>query len=146
VSQTCYRVMPNKSPNTPTCGLIKTRSMNKTTKSCSTYLSAKRLQRGHCVSRTPFPRALSSALLYVVYKVLMGHRHSMHIGISSRLSGVMLLLLVAAVRDGQGVRSCCAVPGGQSARGRRGAGAFAQCMYILAHIHPLYMSADTLDS
>ena len=47
----------------PTCGLIKTRSMNSTTKSCSTYLSPKRLHRGHCVRRTPLPEALSSALL-----------------------------------------------------------------------------------
>ena len=30
-----------------TCGFTRTRSMNKTTKSCSPYLSANRLQRGH---------------------------------------------------------------------------------------------------
>ena len=29
--------------------------MNRTTKSCSTYLSANRLQRGHCISRTSPP-------------------------------------------------------------------------------------------
>lgn len=46
-----------------TCGLIKTRSMNSTTKSCSTYLSPNRLHRGHCVNRTPLPKARSSALL-----------------------------------------------------------------------------------
>ena len=49
-----------------TCGLIKTKSMNSTTKSCSTYLSAKRLHRGHWVNRTPLPRDRSSALLYDV--------------------------------------------------------------------------------
>lgn len=38
-----------------TCGLTRTRSMNKTTKSCSTYLSANRLQRGHCVNLTSPP-------------------------------------------------------------------------------------------
>ena len=38
-----------------TCGFTRTRSMNKTTKSCSTYLSANRLQRGHCVNLTSPP-------------------------------------------------------------------------------------------
>ncbi len=35
-----------------TWGFTSTRSINSTTKSCSTYLSAKRLHRGHCVSLT----------------------------------------------------------------------------------------------
>ena len=65
-----------------TCGFMSTKSMKITTKSCSTYLSAKRLQRGHCVRRTPFPSARSSALLYVVYSVFTGARHSMQIGIA----------------------------------------------------------------
>ena len=39
----------------PTCGFTRTRSINSTTKSCSTYLSANRLHRGHCVSRTSPP-------------------------------------------------------------------------------------------
>ena len=34
--------------------------MKRTTKSCSTYLSANRLQRGHCINRTsPTPVALA---------------------------------------------------------------------------------------
>lgn len=65
-----------------TCGLINTKSINKTTKSCSTYLSAKCLQRGHCVRRTPFPNDRSSALEYSVYRVLTGYRHSMQMGIA----------------------------------------------------------------
>ena len=32
--------------------------MNKTTKSCSTYLSANLLHRGHCVNRTSLPTPL----------------------------------------------------------------------------------------
>lgn len=64
-----------------TSGLINTKSINKTTKSCSTYLSAKPLQFGHCVRRTPLPRARSSALEYVVYSTGMGWRQEMHIGI-----------------------------------------------------------------
>lgn len=64
-----------------TCGFMRTKSMNMTTKSCSMYLSAKRLHRGHCVNRTPLPSARSSALLYEVYSVLTGARHSMQIGI-----------------------------------------------------------------
>lgn len=59
--------------------------MNKTTKSCSTYLSAKRLQLGHWVRRTPFPKVRSSALLYTVYKFLTGVLHVMHIGILEEL-------------------------------------------------------------
>lgn len=39
----------------PTCGFTSTRSIKSTTKSCSTYLSANRLHRGHCVSRTSPP-------------------------------------------------------------------------------------------
>lgn len=38
-----------------TCGLTSTKSMNSTMKSCSTYLSAKRLHRGHWVNRTSPP-------------------------------------------------------------------------------------------
>lgn len=49
-----------------TCGLINTRSMNKTTKSCSTYLSQKRPQFLHTVSRTPWPLDRSSARVYSV--------------------------------------------------------------------------------
>ena len=41
----------------PTWGFTSTRSMKSTTKSCSTYLSAKRLHRGHCISRTSAPAA-----------------------------------------------------------------------------------------
>lgn len=39
--------MKRNTTQTRTCGFTRTRSMNKTTKSCSTYLSANRLQRGH---------------------------------------------------------------------------------------------------
>lgn len=66
---------PNPSPlvvGIRTCGLIKTKSMNSTTKSCSTYLSANFLQRGHCVRRTPLPSARSSAFEYSVYSVFTG--------------------------------------------------------------------------
>jgi hypothetical protein len=56
--------------------------MNSTTKSCSTYLSANLLHRGHCVSRTPLPSARSSAFEYSVYSVFTGYRHSMHMGIA----------------------------------------------------------------
>lgn len=40
-----------------TCGFTSTKSMNSTTKSCSTYLSANLLHRGHCVKRTSPPPA-----------------------------------------------------------------------------------------
>lgn len=70
--------------------------MNTMTKSCSTYLSANPLQRGHCVRRTPLPSARSSALEYVVYSVLTGNRHSMQIGI----------VLAATLRVGVFVRRC----------------------------------------
>jgi hypothetical protein len=49
-----------------TCGLISTRSMNSTTKSCSTYLSQKRPQFLQTVRRTPWPLDRSSAPEYSV--------------------------------------------------------------------------------
>lgn len=70
-----------------TCVLINTKSINSTTKSCSTYLSANFLQRGHCVKRTPLPSARSSAFEYSVYSVLTGYRHSMQMGIALRPLG-----------------------------------------------------------
>lgn len=66
-----------------TCGLINTRSMNCTTKSCSTYLSQNFPQFLHTVSRTPWPLLLSSAPEYSVYSVLTGYRHSMQMGIAA---------------------------------------------------------------
>lgn len=64
-----------------TWGLMSTRSINRTTKSCSTYLSQKDPQFLHTVSRTPWPVDLSSAPEYSVYSVFTGYRHSMQIGI-----------------------------------------------------------------
>jgi hypothetical protein len=64
---------------TLTCGLIKTRSMKSTTKSCSTYLSQKRPQLRHTVRRI-FELA-SPAPEYCVQRVRTGCRHSIQIGI-----------------------------------------------------------------
>jgi len=64
-----------------TSGLINTRSMKSTTKSCSTYLSANPLQRGHSVRRTPLPSEESSAREYVVKSVGSGRRQWMQMGI-----------------------------------------------------------------
>src|SRR3569833_1011812 len=60
---------------------MRTRSMNSTTKSCSTYLSQKRPQFLHTVSRMLCPLVLSPAPEYCVHSVLTGCRHSMQMGI-----------------------------------------------------------------
>ena len=64
-----------------TCGLIKTRSMKSTTKSCSTYLSQNRPQFLQTVSRILWPLDLSPAPEYCVHSVLTGCRHSIQMGI-----------------------------------------------------------------
>lgn len=66
-----------------TCGLMRTKSINSTTKSCSTYLSQNRPHRRHTVSRMLWPLDLSSAPEYCVHSVLTGCRHSMQMGIVS---------------------------------------------------------------
>lgn len=43
--------------------------MNSTTKSCSTYLSAKRLHRGHCVNLTSVP-VVALALISMTFDTL----------------------------------------------------------------------------
>lgn len=78
-----------------TCGLINTRSMKSTTKSCSTYLSQKRPQFLHTVSRMLCPPDLSPAPSR--QSVFTGWRHSMQIGIFGRsYRGIM------AVHSGEG--------------------------------------------
>lgn len=67
-----------------TWGLIRTKSIKSTTKSCSTYLSQKRPQLRHTVSRILCPLALSPAPEYAVQSVLTGCLHSMQIGILPR--------------------------------------------------------------
>lgn len=63
--------------------------MNSTTKSCSTYLSQKRPQFLHTVSRILWPLDGSPAPEYWVHSVLTGCRHSMQIGISSKYLGTI---------------------------------------------------------
>lgn len=76
---------------TLTCGLIRTKSMNMTTKSCSTYLSQKLPHARHTVSRMLCPLA-PAAPEYSVHSVSTGCRHSMQIGI--------LLSLATSTRAG----------------------------------------------
>ena len=65
---------------TLTCGLIRTKSINMTTKSCSTYLSQKLPHARHTVSRMLCPLA-PAAPEYSVHSVSTGCRHSMQMGI-----------------------------------------------------------------
>jgi hypothetical protein len=64
-----------------TCGLIKTRSINMTTKSCSTYLSQNRPQFLQTVRRMLWPPDLPPPPSR--QSVLTGCRHSMQMGMAS---------------------------------------------------------------
>lgn len=119
----------NHPPETPrrTCGLIRTKSMNSTTKSCSTYLSQKLPHLRHTVSRMLCPLDLSPAPEYEVHSVLTGCRHSMQMGIGARTRRVPGA--VPGAMRGREARRVAAVPlvqgewkvggGGQGSEGRR---------------------------
>ena len=90
--------------------------MNRTTKSCSTYLSQKLPQFLHTVSRMLCPLDLSPAPEYCVQSVLTGCRHSIQMGMTAFCErGRLQLQSCGFSRVEQGPNRLCRRPGTVSA-------------------------------